>query len=106
MTAFQTYIQHNTVFIPNCGEKYRKSVAIGSAIAESTVSQVVSRGTIKQLLQQWTPEGAQLLLQTRIRVLNDDLEGLFQKWYRHFRPQVSATVYAATSLPRVVMGSQ
>jgi hypothetical protein len=29
---------------------------------------------------QWTPRGAHLLLQTRTKVLNDDLEDVFRGW--------------------------
>ena len=64
-------------------------------MAESTVNQVVSRRMVKQQQMQWTPAGAHLLLQTRTRVLNDELEGLFQQWYQNFRPGVSAEVCAA-----------
>lgn len=30
---------------------------------------------------QWTLRGAHLLLQTRTKVLNDELEGVFRRWY-------------------------
>ena len=92
---FQTYITNNAAFIPNYGEKHRNGEAISSAMAESTVNQVVSRRMVKRQQMQWTPAGAHLLLQTRTRVLNDDLEGLFRQWYPVFRPQVSLEVYAA-----------
>jgi hypothetical protein len=35
---------------------------------------------------QWTPEGAHLLLQVRVQVLNDDWEDTFRQWYPNFRP--------------------
>jgi hypothetical protein len=95
VTEFQTYIENNAAFIPNYGEKYRNGEAISSAMAESTVNQVVSRRMVKKQQMQWTPEGAHLLLQTRTRVLNDELEGQFRQWYPNFRPQSSAKVYAA-----------
>jgi hypothetical protein len=31
-------------------------------------------------------------LQTRTRVLNDDLEGTFREWYPHFRPEKEKTI--------------
>jgi hypothetical protein len=37
----------------------------------------------------WTPEGAHLLLQTRTKVLNDKLEGVFRRWYPQFRAQAA-----------------
>ncbi len=64
-------------------------------MAESTVNQVVSRRMVKKQQMQWTPEGAHLLLQTRTRVLNDELEGLFRQWYPDFRPQASVEGCAA-----------
>ena len=33
---------------------------------------------------QWTPRGAHLLLQTRTKVLNNDLENVFRGWYPEF----------------------
>ena len=36
---------------------------------------------------QWTLRGAHLLLQTRTRVLNEDLDDLFRRWYPKFRSQ-------------------
>jgi len=33
---------------------------------------------------QWTPRGAHLLLQTRTKVLNEDLEETFRGWYPAF----------------------
>jgi hypothetical protein len=38
---------------------------------------------------QWTLRGAHLLLQTRTKVLNDELEGTFRQWYPRFRPQAA-----------------
>ena len=35
---------------------------------------------------QWTPEGAQLLLQVRTRTLNGDIVSAFRKWYPAFSP--------------------
>src|SRR5271166_4379548 len=35
----------------------------------------------------WTLHGAHLLLQTRTRVLNQDLDDLFRRWYPKFRSQ-------------------
>jgi hypothetical protein len=35
----------------------------------------------------WTMRGAHLLLQTRTKVLNDELDEAFRRWYPKFRPQ-------------------
>jgi hypothetical protein len=48
---------------------------ISTAFVESTVNQVIS----KQQMQ-WTPRGAHLLLQTRTKVLNNELEAVFRRW--------------------------
>jgi hypothetical protein len=39
---------------------------------------------------QWTPRGAHLLLQTRTKVLNGDLEESFRRWYPAFRSKTEA----------------
>jgi hypothetical protein len=59
------------------------------------VNQVVRRRMVKKQQMQWTPAGAHLLLQTRTRVLNDELEELFQQWYPTFRSSISVEVCAA-----------
>lgn len=40
----------------------------------STINQVVSRRFVKRQQMQWTLRGAYLLLQTRTKVLNNELE--------------------------------
>jgi hypothetical protein len=39
---------------------------------------------------QWTLKGAHLLLQIRTKVLNDELEEAFRRWYPQFRAQGKA----------------
>src|ERR1700687_3215042 len=53
----------------------------------SSINQVVSRRFVKKQQMQWTLRGAHLLLQTRTKVLNADLDDLFRRWYPKFRPQ-------------------
>jgi hypothetical protein len=38
----------------------------------------------------WTLRGAHLLLQTRTKVLNNELENIFRRWYPQFRTQQKA----------------
>jgi hypothetical protein len=45
---------------------------------------------VKKQQMQWTERGAHLLLQVRVRVLDDDLEDVFRDWYPGFRPPDSA----------------
>ncbi|MEJ7609115.1 MAG: ISKra4 family transposase, partial [Bryobacteraceae bacterium] len=53
---------------------------------ESTVNQVVSKRMVKRQQMQWTERGAHLLLQTRTKVLNGELDETFRRWYPRFRP--------------------
>ena len=85
VTEFETYIRNNRHFIPNFGERYRQGDTISTAFVESTINQVVSKRFVKKQQMQWTPKGAHLLLQTRTRVLNDELEDVFRGWYPKFR---------------------
>src|SRR3954468_20035117 len=87
VAEFETYIRNNCEFIPNFGERYRNGERISTAFVESTINQVVSRRFVKKQSMQWTLRGAHLLLQTRIKVLNDELEEVFRRWYPKFRPQ-------------------
>jgi hypothetical protein len=54
---------------------------------ESTINQVVSRRFVKKQQMQWSLKGAHLLLQTRTKVLNNELEGVFRRWHPQFRKQ-------------------
>ncbi len=86
---FETYIRNNRDFIPNFGERRRQGETISTASVESTVNQVVSRRFVKKQQMAWTLRGAHLLLQTRAKVLNDELDSVFRGWYPQFRPKVA-----------------
>jgi hypothetical protein len=90
LSAFETYINNNREFIPNFGERRQQGETISTAFVESTINQVVSRRFVKKQQMQWTLRGAHLLLQTRTKVLNQDLDDLFRRWYPEFRPQRQA----------------
>lgn len=87
VSEFDTYIRNNRAFIPNFGERYRQGDTISTAFVESTINQVVSKRFVKKQQMQWTQEGAHLLLQTRTRVLDDDLDEAFRDWYPKFRTE-------------------
>jgi hypothetical protein len=72
--------------IVNYGERYRTGERISTSFTESAINQVVSKRMVKRQQMQWTPEGAHLLLQVRIQVLNEDWVDTFHSWYPHFRP--------------------
>jgi hypothetical protein len=52
------------------------------------VNQVVSKRMVKRQQMQWTERGAHLLLQTRTKVLNQELDEVFRRWCPKFRPEV------------------
>ena len=55
--------------------------SISTAFVESTVNEVISRRMKKKQQMRWTKEGAHLLLQVRIKTLNNDLHRIFERWY-------------------------
>jgi hypothetical protein len=67
----------------------RQGETISTAFVESTINQVVSKRFVKKQQMQWTPRGAQLLLQTRTKVLNNDLENVFRGWYPEFHARAA-----------------
>jgi hypothetical protein len=75
--------------LKNLNERYRQGETISTAFVESTINQVVSRRFVKKQQMQWTLRGAHLLLQTRTKVLNNELEGVFRRWYPQFRAQAA-----------------
>ena len=91
VAEFETYIRNNRESIPNFGERYRQAETSSTAFVESTINQVVSRRFVKKQQMQWTLRGAHLLLQTRTKVLNDELDDVFRRWYPRFRPQPQTT---------------
>ena len=84
-------IRNNRGSIPNFGERYRQGETISTAFVESTINQVVSRRFVKKQQMGWTLKVAHLLLQTRTKVLNNELEDVFRRWYPRFRPEAHAT---------------
>src|SRR5450755_3954726 len=78
---FDHYIRTNQSSIPNYGDRYRNGEPISSALAESSVNQIISKRFVKKQQMRWTRRGAHLLLQIRTRVLDDTLPAIFQRWY-------------------------
>jgi hypothetical protein len=75
------YIRNNRHLIPNDGERYRNGEAIATAFVESTVPQMVSKWFCKKQQMQWSKRGAHLRLQTRVNMLNRELDAVFKRWY-------------------------
>jgi len=84
---FHTFIDRNQAFIPNYGERYRNGERIGTGFVESAVNYVVSKRMVKKQQMRWSQRGAHLLLQIRTRVLNNEWEDAFRRWYPGFRAQ-------------------
>jgi hypothetical protein len=78
---FHTYIENNQGFIPNYGERSRYGERISTGFVESAVDQVISKRFYKRQQMQWTKRGTHLLLQTRVKTLNQELGAVFQRWY-------------------------
>lgn len=54
---------------------------VSTGVVESTVNQVISTRFWKKQQRPWTKRGAHLLLQTRVKPLNQELGTVFQRWY-------------------------
>jgi hypothetical protein len=50
----------------------------------------VSKRMVKKQQMGWSQRGAHLLLQIRTRVLDEEWEDTFRRWYPDFRPQGQA----------------
>jgi len=90
---FRAYLENNRRFLPNYGRRYRRGERISTAFVESTVNSVLSKRFVKKQSMQWTKRGAHLLLQTRVKTLNNELAATFRRWYPDF--QVEDTALAA-----------
>lgn len=88
---FQTYIENNAAMITNYGERYRNGEAIATGFVESAVNQIIAKRFVKKQQMRWTKRGAHLLLQVRVKVLNDELQENFRKWYPPFKSKIKKT---------------
>jgi hypothetical protein len=91
---FRVYIENNRAFIPNYGHRYRRGETISTAFVESTVNFVLSKRLVKKQSMQWTRRGAHLLLQTRVKTLNNELAATFRHWYPDFQGEETAPLAA------------
>ena len=87
---FQIYIRKNSHMITNYGERYRNGEAIATGFVESAVNQIISKRFVKKQQMRWTKRGTHLLLQVRVKVLNDELRENFKNWYPQFEIKKSA----------------
>jgi len=81
LEEFQTYIELNQQYITNYGERYRYGEKISTGFVESTVNELISHRMAKKQQMRWTKKGAHLLLQLRVKTLNDELKETFERWH-------------------------
>lgn len=70
--------------ITNYGERYRNGEAIATGFVESAVNQIIAKRFVKKQQMHWTKRGTHLLLQVRVKVLNNELRESFVHWYPQF----------------------
>ena len=81
LDEFHTYINLNQGYITNYDERYRYGERISTGFVESTVNELISRRMVKKQQMRWTQQGAHLLLQLRVKTLNDELKEVFESWH-------------------------
>ena len=75
------YLKANRDYLVNYGERYRNGERISTGFAESTVNQLLSHRFVKKQQMKWSRRGAHMLLQVRIKVVDQDLDKIFCRWY-------------------------
>lgn len=81
-----TYVRRNRHEIPDYGKDFRSGLVISTAFIESIVNSLLDKRFSKSQQMQWTPKGAHLLLQIRVRLANGKLPETFRRWYPGFPP--------------------
>ena len=91
LDEFGTYVDNNSDAIVNYGERYRCGERISTGFVESAVNQLLAKRFVKKQQMRWTPRGPHLLLQVRAKVLNGDLEAVFERWHPGYRGKTPIT---------------
>ncbi|NWJ47618.1 MAG: hypothetical protein HXX08_17320 [Chloroflexi bacterium] len=86
------YLKANRNYLVNYGERYRNGERISTGFVESTINQLISRRFVKKQQMKWRPRGAHLLLQVRVKVIDDELHQRFCEWYPGMQPLNTETV--------------
>ena len=89
-----TYLRRNADQIVDYGERHRAGERISTGFVESAINQIVSKRFSKRQSMRWTQPGAHLVLQTRTRVLNSELQDVFRQWWPAFQPLPEAEAAA------------
>jgi len=91
---FATYLRRNADQIVDYGERHRAGERISTGFVESAINQIVAKRSSKRQSMRWTQPGAHLVLQTRTRVLNGELEDVFRRQWPGFQPSPQAEAAA------------
>ena len=81
----QGVLKNNSSIPVNYGRARREGRPISTAPAESVMNHLVNRRMLKRQQMRWSVEGAQLMLQTRVDLLDGYLLRRFRSLYPHFR---------------------
>jgi hypothetical protein len=92
---FDNYMKVNSSFIPNYSDRYLHGEIISTSFVESTVNELISKRMSKKQQMRWTKQGAHLLLQLRVKTLNDELAEHFRDWYPKINLEGSSFTAAA-----------
>ena len=76
------YLDRNRDF----STEHRAGRPISTSFVESLVNSLIAKRFSKKQHMQWTPRGAHLLLQLRVRLSNDELWETFRRWYPRLPP--------------------
>ncbi len=79
-----TYLRRNRSMMPSYGAYWREGRVISSALIESLVNSLLGKRFSKKQQMGWTPEGAHLLLQARVKFANGEMAVAFKNWYPDF----------------------
>ncbi len=97
LDEFDVYVRNNQSFIPNYADRHRYGEPISTSFVESAVNEVVSKRMVKRQQMRWTKQGAHLLLQVRVKTLNNELREKFEDWYPGMDMKNSSAAATATS---------
>ena len=82
--GLRQYLENNAESLPDYGRRYRAGERISTAFVESAVNQIIDKRMSKSQQMRWSPQSAHLMLQVRIRVIDDRLRQDFERWYPGF----------------------
>jgi hypothetical protein len=83
---FDAYITANQNLVVSYSDRYYYGEIVSTGFVESTVNELISKRMAKKQQMRWTKKGAHLLLQARVKTLNNELKDHFYKWYPDMAP--------------------